>query len=50
MGGFDRSPLAGSVWPLQGLADPWRLHQNVFRDWWLLKWAAVDDSVIRFGQ
>ena len=23
--------------PLQGVADPWRLHQNVFTDWWLLK-------------
>ena len=47
--GYMERARAKGVWPLQGLADPWRLHQNVFLDWWLLKRVAVDDGVLRFS-
>lgn len=37
-------------WPKQGLAPPWRVHQNYFRDLFALKWSPVDDEGLEFAR
>ena len=36
--------------PHQGQRAPWRLHQNYFLDWLLLRWGRLDDGVLRFAK
>jgi monooxygenase len=36
--------------PRQGQRAPWRLHQNYFRDWALLRWGRLDDGVLRLAK
>ena len=35
--------------PKQGSKPPWRLHQNYFRDLWMLRYGKVDDDAMEFS-
>ena len=47
--GYWERARAKGVWPQAGTEGPWRDHQNVFRDWWMLTRQPVDDGVVTFS-
>jgi cation diffusion facilitator CzcD-associated flavoprotein CzcO/acetyl esterase/lipase len=39
---------AEPVLPHQAAQSPWKLHQNWFKDWWMLKVAPIEDGTLEF--
>ena len=40
---------SANLLPKQGDQQPWKVHQNYFKDWVNLRWSRLDDGVMRFS-